>query len=81
MAPDDPNDAIRKLIIDHHDHIHAYLAGADPESPDVTISRQLLADLTDPTPCRHDHHGYCQEHNHLDDTPCPHLLAQRILDQ
>lgn len=37
-----------------------------------------VAELYDATPCRLDHHGYCQEHVYFS-TPCPHRLAQETL--
>lgn len=32
----------------------------------------------DPEPCRHDHHGYCQEHGWFSLEPCPTGIMQRI---
>ena len=38
----------------------------------------LIRELYDPTPCRLDHHGYCQEHFYFDNSPCPHKQAQEL---
>ena len=32
----------------------------------------------DPEPCRHDHHGYCQEHGWFSKDPCPTGIMQRL---
>lgn len=32
----------------------------------------------DETPCRHDHHGYCQEHSWFSTDPCPTGILQRL---
>ena len=50
-----------------------------PESPFVTVPRQLLVDLVDTDDCQFDHHGYCQAHVWLDERPCPHARAKTIL--
>lgn len=39
----------------------------------------LIDDLHDPDDCWFDHHGYCQAHAWMDDSPCPHARAQRLL--
>lgn len=40
----------------------------------------LLAELTDPDPCRFDHHGYCQAHGYFETEPkCPHARAKDLL--
>jgi hypothetical protein len=42
----------------------------------------LVRDLTDPEPCRYDHHGGCQEHGYLsleNGERCPHAEAKEVL--
>lgn len=41
--------------------------------------RQVLADLIDDEPCRHDHHGHCQEHDWLPDGRCRTVVARDVL--
>lgn len=38
----------------------------------------LVADFVDDSPCRYDHHGYCQNHS-LHERPCPHETAKHVL--
>lgn len=38
-----------------------------------------VGDLAEDTPCRLDHHGFCQEHGWLDSRECPHPRAVRAL--
>lgn len=45
--------------------LHAEAAWQRDEAIDV------LADLADDSPCVYDHHGYCQGHGWLYDSPCP----------
>lgn len=43
---------------------------------------RLIADLTEPEPCRFDHHGGCQEHGYIYLQPgerCPQGEAQELL--
>lgn len=40
----------------------------------------LVMKLMDETPCQYDHHGYCQEHG-LYSAPCPHSVAQQVMNQ
>jgi len=42
--------------------------------------RRLLFQLTSGTPCRLDHHGYCQEHDWFEAEECPEARALRVLD-
>lgn len=66
-----------------------YLADLWPGEPSETIRimrndlamaseiigrlKQLVDDFTDETECRYDHHGFCQEHNWMDNKrDCPH---------
>lgn len=44
---------------------------------EVTALRLALDELTEDTPCRFDHHGYCQEH--MSDGPCRNELAKGLL--
>lgn len=41
---------------------------------------ELIEELTDPSPCCYDHHGYCQAHS-LHEAPCPHERAKQLLDR
>lgn len=42
----------------------------------------LIRELHDDSPCGNfDHHGYCQNHCWLDDSPCGHGRAQQLLAQ
>lgn len=48
----------------------------------LTALIRVVHDLVDPTPCRFDHHGGCQEHGHLSIQPgevCPHEEGKRLL--
>ncbi len=52
----------------------------------VTADRDRLAEalreLIDPSECRFDHHGGCQEHGFLEPEPgevCPHAKAKQLL--
>lgn len=41
---------------------------------------ELIADLTDLSPCWYDHHGYCQGHGWMATEPrCPHARAAEVL--
>lgn len=48
----------------------------------VTIKRRLLEAFVDPSECRFDHHGECQEHNfHVDlGQTCPQADLKRLLE-
>lgn len=62
-----------------HDRTRAELDAARAE---VERLRTLLRDMTDPDPCRFDHHGGCQAHGYLDLKPgekCPHAEAKELL--
>lgn len=52
---------------------------ADPPVPTTADLYELLDKLAEDTPCRFDHHGYCQEHGWLDEGPCPHRQADKLL--
>jgi len=39
---------------------------------------RLVSEMADSSPCRYDHHGYCQEH-FLHMRPCPHERANELL--
>lgn len=41
----------------------------------------LLDLLAEDTPCRLDHHGYCQEHYWFSEEPCPHREAHELLQE
>jgi len=40
--------------------------------------RAMLEEVVSSTPCRYDHHGYCQEHS-LSERPCEHERARAML--
>lgn len=42
---------------------------------------ELLELLADDSPCRLDHHGFCQEHFWLAPGRCPHARAQELLKE
>ena len=48
------------------------------DSQALTEAMVILRDLMDPEPCRLDHHGYCQEHNWMDESPCPQARARQF---
>lgn len=50
----------------------------------VDEMQRLLDQLTDPSPCWHDHHGGCQAHLFLElefGETCPNLLSRRLLEE
>lgn len=47
----------------------------------LAVAVPLIDDLYNDTPCSLDHHGYCQEHGHLDEGPCPDGEAQKLLEE
>jgi len=54
------------------------------DTPEVKALREAAEDLIDDTPCRLDHHGYCQAHGWTGDRACPQVrlrLALRPFDE
>lgn len=47
----------------------------------LAVALPIVNGLYYETPCSLDHHGYCQEHGHLDEGPCPDGEAQKLLAQ
>lgn len=47
----------------------------------LAVALPIVNGLYYDTPCSLDHHGYCQEHGHLDEGPCPDGEAQKLLAQ
>jgi hypothetical protein len=44
--------------------------------------RELIDELRDPDPCRHDHHGYCQAHFWFyTEATCPHARAAELFPE
>lgn len=49
------------------------------EAEELKPLTELVKDLTDPDPCRFDHHGYCQAHGWTATDPaCPHGRAHAL---
>jgi uncharacterized Zn finger protein (UPF0148 family) len=46
---------------------------------DLQEAIEIVSDLGERDPCRLDHHGYCQEHDWFDASPCPHKRAKEFL--
>lgn len=46
----------------------------------LDVVRPMLDAVTYDTPCSLDHHGYCQEHGHLEEGPCPDGTARLFLE-
>lgn len=44
-------------------------------------ARKLLGEITDPEPCRLDHHGYCQAHLWVGKGECAHRRAKELLQK
>lgn len=44
-------------------------------------ARKLLEQITDPEPCRLDHHGYCQAHLWVGKGECAHSRAKKLLGE
>jgi hypothetical protein len=40
---------------------------------------EIIKDFIDEEPCNYDHHGYCQSHNWLSDSECPHKRAKSFI--
>jgi hypothetical protein len=47
---------------------------------EVDVLRRLVEELTDAGECWYDHHGLCQAHS-LQEKPCPHERAKRLLSE
>lgn len=45
----------------------------------LVVAGALVGSLHYDSACSLDHHGYCQEHGHLSDGPCPDGEAQKFL--
>lgn len=59
------------------DTVHVHMAGIEAERDEL---RALVADFVDPSDCRYDHHGYCQEHGWLQEGVCPNKRAKQLLE-
>lgn len=56
--------------------IDDWKAGVDAA---MALLRPVVDALHDDSPCRLDHHGYCQEHGLPGPVPCPDGEARRLL--
>lgn len=56
---------------------HAWREGVDAA---MGLMRPMVGALHYDTPCRVDHHGYCQEHSYLEEGPCPDGEARKLLE-
>lgn len=45
----------------------------------LAVALPVVDRLYDETECSLDHHGYCQEHGHLSEGPCPDGAAQELM--
>lgn len=62
-----------------HDGSEMCTAWSEEDADDIVAAFDILADIVDDDPCRLDHHGYCQTHGWLNETPCPYGRAREII--